>query len=52
MTPSKVNTVLQKLNLVLEYFQMLRDGSWSPETDSCESSIDNITDVINIIENG
>jgi hypothetical protein len=52
MTPAKTTEALQKLNLVLEDIQMLRDGTWVPDKSSCENTIDNITDVINIIENG
>ena len=28
MAPNKITEVLNKLNLVLEDFQMLRDGTW------------------------
>lgn len=51
MTPAKTTEVLQKLNLVLEDIQMLRDGTWLPDKSSCESTLDNITDVIYILEN-
>jgi hypothetical protein len=51
MTPKQIDTALEKLNLVLEDLQMLRDKTWIPDTKSCEATIDNITDVINIIEN-
>jgi len=52
MTPNKITEILNKLNLVLEDFQMLRDGEWEPDTESCNSSIDNITSIIYTIENG
>ena len=42
MTPAKTTEVLQKLNLVLEDIQLLRDGTWVPDKDSCEDTIDNI----------
>ena len=51
MTPAKTTEVLQKLNLVLEDVQMLRDGTWVPDESSCENTIDNITDVIYTLEN-
>ena len=51
MTPKVKVEVLQKLNLVLEDIQMLRDGTWVPDKSSCESTIDNITDVIYTLEN-
>ena len=51
MTSAKTTEVLQKLNLVLEDIQLLRDGTWVPDKDSCEDTIDNITDVIYILEN-
>jgi len=51
MTAKVKAEVLQKLNLVLEDFQMLRDGTWVPDKSSCENSIDNITDVIYTLEN-
>ena len=51
MTVAKTAEVLQKLNLVLEDIQMLRDGTWVPDKSSCENSIDNITDVIYTLEN-
>ena len=51
MTPKEKSEVLQKLNLVLEDVQMLRDGTWVPDESSCENTIDNITDVIYTLEN-
>jgi hypothetical protein len=51
MTQNQINTTLSKLNLVLEDFQMLRDGLWIPDEVSCESSIENLTDIIYIINN-
>jgi len=51
MTQDEIDTTLSKLNLVLEDFQMLRDGTWVPDEVSCESSIENLTDVIHIINN-
>jgi hypothetical protein len=51
MTPAKTTKALQKLNLVLEDMQMLRDGTWVPDKSSCENTIDNITDVIYTLEN-
>jgi hypothetical protein len=51
MTPKQIDTALQKLNLVLEDLQMLRDGTWIPDAKSCEATIDNLNEVINIIEN-
>ncbi len=51
MTPKEKAEVLQKLNLVLEDVQMLRDGTWIPDESSCENTIDNITDVIYTLEN-
>ena len=50
MTPEQINEILQKLNLILEDFQMLRDGSWVPDEKSCDASIDNVNSVIQIIE--
>ena len=52
MTPDQITEILNKLNLVLEDFQMLRDGEWEPDTESCNSSIDNVTSIIYTIENG
>jgi hypothetical protein len=51
MAPNKTTEVLNKLNLVLEDFQMLRDGTWVPDKQSCKDSIDNIESVIYTIEN-
>lgn len=51
MTQNEIDISLSKLNLVLEDFQMLRDGTWVPDEASCESSIENLTDVIHIINN-
>ena len=51
MVTEKIIKALQKLNLVLEDIQMLRDGTWVPDKNSCENTIDNITDVIYILEN-
>ena len=50
MTPDEINEMLTKLNLVLEDLQMLRDGTWIPDEDSCEATINNLQEVINIIE--
>lgn len=51
MTSENINKVLDKLNLVMEDFIMLRDGAWEPDEKSCNASIQNVQDVINIIEN-
>jgi len=51
MTGKQIDTVLEKLNLVLEDLQMLRDGTLIPDTKSCEVNIDNISYVIDTIEN-
>ena len=51
MTPERITEVLNKLNLVLEDFQMLRDGTWVPDKKSCDASIDNIESIIYTIEN-
>lgn len=51
MTQAKITEVLTKLNLVLEDFQMLRDGTWVPDKKSCNDSIDNIEGIIYTIEN-
>jgi hypothetical protein len=52
MTGIEVTEVLNKLNLVLEDLQMLRDGTWVPDEKSCNDSIDNIENIIYIINNG
>jgi len=51
MTFENINKILEKLNLVMEDFIMLRDGAWQPDEKSCNASIDNVQDIINIIEN-
>ena len=51
MAPEKITEVLEKLNQILEDFQMLRDETWVPDKDSCEASIENVESVIYIIEN-
>lgn len=51
MAPEKITEILNKLNLVLEDFQMLRDGSWVPDKESCEASIDNVESIIYTIDN-
>jgi len=51
MTQEIKEKILEKLNLVLEDMQMLREGTWIPDEHSCMDTIDNINDVINIIEN-
>ena len=50
MTSKESIQVLDKLNLILEDFQMLRDGTWIPDEKSCNASIENVQDIINIIE--
>ena len=47
----EIKEVLNKLNLVREDFQMLRDGKWVPDKQSCNDSIDNIESIIYIINN-
>lgn len=51
MRLDKINEVLDKLNLVMEDLIMLKDGAWKPDEKSCNASIQNVQDVINIIEN-
>ena len=51
MAPNKITEILNKLNLVLEDFQMLRDGTWVPDKQSCNDSIDNVESIIYTIEN-
>jgi|TARA_R110000787_G_scaffold105100_5_gene212534 hypothetical protein len=46
----EIKEVLNKLNLVLEDFQLLRDGKWVPDKKSCNDSIHNIKRIINIID--
>ena len=48
---NSITEVLNKLNFILEDFQMLRDGTWVPDIESCEASIDNVESIIYIIEN-
>lgn len=50
MTVEETIKVFDKLNLVMEDLIMLRDGAWVPDEDSCNASIQNIQDIINIIE--
>lgn len=51
MKLENINNILDKLNLIMEDIIMLRDGTWIPDEKSCNASIQNIQDVINIIEN-
>lgn len=51
MSPEKITESLDKLNLVLEDLQMLRDGAWQPDKESVEASIDNLQDVIDNMGN-
>jgi hypothetical protein len=51
MTEDDKNIIQSKLNLVLEDFQMLRDGIWIPDETTCDASIENLINVIHIIEN-
>lgn len=51
MAPNKITEILNKLNLLLEDFQMLRDETWVPDKSSCEASIENIESIIYTIEN-
>jgi hypothetical protein len=51
MTVEESTQVLDKLNLIMEDLIMLRDGAWEPDEKSCNASIQNVQDVINIIEN-
>jgi len=51
MEVEKTTKVLDKLNQILQDFQMLRDYIWSPDSESCEASIDNVKSIIYIIEN-
>ena len=51
MTAEKTTKILEKLNQILEDFQMLRDEIWVPDSESCEASIDNVESIIYIIEN-
>jgi hypothetical protein len=50
MKLKEIDQVLEKLNLIMEDLIMLRDGAWKPDEDSCNASIQNVEDVINIIK--
>jgi sugar phosphate isomerase/epimerase len=50
MTLKEIDQVLEKLNLIMEDLIMLRDGAWEPDEKSCNASIENVQDIINIIE--
>ena len=50
MTQEIKEKILEKLNLVLEDMQMIREGTWIPDRHGCMDTIDNINDVIKIIE--
>ena len=52
MQANDIVKILNKLNHVLEDVQMLRDGTWKPDEDSCNATLQHIEEVINIIENG
>tara|TARA_R110001632_G_scaffold224159_1_gene356390 strand:+ start:376 stop:540 length:165 start_codon:yes stop_codon:yes gene_type:complete len=51
MKVEKTTKILDKLNQILQDFQMLRDEIWIPDSKSCEASIDNVESIIYIIEN-
>lgn len=42
--------VLEALTCLVEDIEMLQDGRWDPDEDSCEASLDNIKLVIEYIE--
>tara|TARA_R110001606_G_scaffold238678_2_gene386698 strand:+ start:282 stop:440 length:159 start_codon:yes stop_codon:yes gene_type:complete len=50
MTRKQIDEVLQKLNLVLEDIQMLRDGSWEPDEKSCNATLGYIEDCLSLLE--
>jgi hypothetical protein len=51
MTIEKQAEILNKLNQILQDFQMLKDETWVPDKDSCDCSIENVKSIIYIIEN-
>lgn len=42
--------VLEALNCLVTDIEMLQNGDWQPDDDSCEASLDNIKLVIDYIE--
>ena len=46
MTNNQKTEILNKLRLILNDFQMLRDGEWQPDRGSCDASIDNVDSII------
>lgn len=42
--------VLEALNCLVTDIEMLQDGRWKPDDDSCEASLENIKLVIDYIE--
>ena len=49
MTNNQKTEIINKLQFILDDFQMLRDGEWQPDRDSCNASIDNADSLIYII---
>lgn len=42
--------VLNYLDILMEDFEMLRDGDWIPDEKSCEASMEVLQAVINFME--
>ena len=43
--------ILSMLQLLTEDLEMLREGEWQPDRDSCDASIDNLDSIVYKINN-
>jgi|TARA_B110000977_G_scaffold181695_1_gene242631 hypothetical protein len=52
MTSKEITEVLDKLNFIMEEFQMVRDFDLELDEESCNKNIQTVEDIIYIINNG
>ena len=48
MEKKELELMLTKLHHILEDFEMLKAGTWIPDGDSCDASIDNVDSLIEL----
>ena len=40
------SSVISKIKIAIEDFEMLQNEEWNPDNDSCQASIDNLTSAV------
>lgn len=46
----ELKQTIKKTKLLKEDFELLKEGHWIPDDDSCNSSLDNLDDILDFLK--